>query len=259
MWIFAISLLQSARATTRLQVLIDRMVRPIKTKEATLAISVKTTGSLSANGVKMLVYGQAGAGKTSLIRTLPDPIVLSAEGGLLSIQDADLPFIEIASMDDLKEAFEWMSTPEGMNFKSVALDSISEIAEVVLNHEKKIAKDPRQAYGAMQEQMADIIRAFRDLPGRHVYMSAKLEKSTDEMGRILYAPSMPGNKTGQSLPYFFDEVLALRVEKDADGNTQRAIMCDSDGLWLAKDRSGKLGAWEAPDLGEIIAKIGGAA
>jgi phage nucleotide-binding protein len=256
--IYAVSLLLNATQAPKLQVLIERMVRPIKTKEATLAISVKTTGSLSANGVKMLVYGQAGAGKTSLIRTLPDPIVLSAEGGLLSIQDADLPFIEIASMDDLKEAFEWMSTTEGMKFKSVALDSISEIAEVVLNHEKKIAKDPRQAYGAMQEQMADIIRAFRDLPGRHVYMSAKLEKSTDEMGRILYAPSMPGNKTGQSLPYFFDEVLALRVEKDADGNTQRAIMCDSDGLWLAKDRSGKLGAWEAPDLGEIIAKIGGA-
>ena len=224
-----------------------------------MAISVKSTGGLASNGVKLLVYGQSGAGKTSLIPTLPDPIVLSAEGGLLSIQDADLPFIEIASMDDLKEAFEWMSTPEGLKFKSVALDSISEIAEVVLNHEKKIAKDPRQAYGAMQEQMADIIRAFRDLPGRHVYMSAKLEKSTDEMGRILYAPSMPGNKTGQSLPYFFEEVLALRVEKDADGNTQRAIMCDSDGLWLAKDRSGKLGAWEAPDLGEIIAKIGGAA
>lgn len=235
------------------------MVRPIKTKEATLAISVKTTGSLAANGVKMLVYGQAGAGKTSLIRSLPDPIVLSAEGGLLSIQDANLPYIEIASMEDLMEAHTWLTSGDGVHYKSVALDSISEIAEVVLNHEKKIAKDPRQAYGAMQEQMADIIRAFRDLPGRHVYMSAKLEKSQDEMGRILYAPSMPGNKTGQQLPYFFDEVLALRVEKDADGNTQRAIMCDSDGLWMAKDRSGKLGAWEAPDLGEIIAKIGGAA
>ena len=224
-----------------------------------MAISVKTTGSLSANGVKLLVYGQSGAGKTSLIPTLPDPIVLSAEGGLLSIQDADLPFIEINSIGDLMEAYSWLTSPEGQQYKSVALDSISEIAEVVLNAEKKIAKDPRQAYGAMQEQMADMIRAFRDLPGRHIYMSAKLEKSQDETGRILYAPSMPGNKTGQSLPYFFDEVLALRVEKDADGNTQRAIMCDSDGLWLAKDRSGKLGAWESPDLGEIIAKIGGAA
>lgn len=224
-----------------------------------MAISLKRTGSLSASGVKLLVYGQAGAGKTSLIKTLPQPIVLSAEGGLLSIQDADLPFIEIGSMDDLREAYQWLTGPEGQGYKSVALDSISEIAEVVLNTEKKATKDPRQAYGAMQEQMADIIRAFRDLPGRHVLMTAKLEKTQDEMGRVLYAPSMPGNKTGQQLPYFFDEVLALRVEKDGEGNTQRALMCDSDGLWLAKDRSGKLQAWEAPDLGEIINKIGGAA
>ena len=128
---------------------------------------------------------------------------------------------------------------------------------MVLNAEKKATKDPRQAYGAMQEQMADIIRAFRDLPGRHVYMSAKLEKTQDEMGRVLYAPSMPGNKTGQALPYFFDEVLALRVEKDGEGVTQRALMCDSDGLWLAKDRSGRLDQLEAPDLGAIIAKIQG--
>ena len=223
-----------------------------------MAINVKTTGSLAANGVKLLVYGQAGAGKTSLIRTLPNPIVLSAEGGLLSIHDANLPYIEISSMEMLQEAYQWLTqSGEGMSFGSVALDSISEIAEVVLNAEKKATKDPRQAYGAMQEQMADIIRAFRDLPGRHVYMSAKLEKTQDEMGRVLYSPSMPGNKTGQALPYFFDEVLALRVERDADGNSQRALMCDSDGLWLAKDRSGKLAAWEAPDLGEAINKIAG--
>jgi len=225
-----------------------------------MAINVKTTGSLSANGVKVLVYGQAGAGKTSLIKTLPSPIVLSAEGGLLSIQDADLPFIEISDMGTLQEAYKWLTeSDDAKAYKSVALDSISEIAEVVLNAEKKATKDPRQAYGAMQEQMADIIRAFRDLPGRHVYMSAKLEKTQDEMGRVLYAPSMPGNKTGQALPYFFDEVLALRVEKDGDGNTQRALMCDSDGLWLAKDRSGKLDMWEAPDLSAAFAKIGGKA
>ena len=223
-----------------------------------MAINVKRTGGLSSVGVKVLVYGQAGAGKTSLIKTLPSPIVLSAEGGLLSVQDADLPFIEVDGMETLKEAWLWLTeSKEAQAYKSVALDSISEIAEVVLNAEKKATKDPRQAYGAMQEQMADIIRAFRDLPNRHVYMSAKLEKSQDEMGRILYAPSMPGNKTGQSLPYYFDEVLALRIERDGEGNTQRALMCDGDGLWLAKDRSGKLAPWEAPDLGAIIAKIGG--
>ena len=224
-----------------------------------MAIKIKKTGSLAADGrVKVLVYGQAGAGKTSLIATLPSPIVLSAEGGLLSIQDADLPYIEIDSMQTLREAYQWLEqSAEAREFQSVALDSISEIAEAVLSDEKKSAKDPRQAYGAMQEQVAEMIRAFRDIAGRHVYMTAKLEKSADEMGRVSYAPSMPGNKAGQALPYFFDEVLALRVERDAEGAQHRVLLCDGDGQWLAKDRSGKLDAWEAPDLGEVIRKIGG--
>lgn len=225
-----------------------------------MAIVLKNTRDVHASGIKVLVYGHAGSGKTSLIPTLPSPVVLSAEGGLLSIAGVDVPYIEINSMASLKDAYEWAaSSAEAASFQSVALDSISEIAEVVLNYEKKNTKDPRAAYGAMQEQMAEIIRAFRDLPGRHVYMTAKLDKATDEQGRVLYSPSMPGNKTGQSLPYFFDEVFALRVEKDAEGHPVRALMTQSDGLWQAKDRSGRLDPWEAPDLGAIIAKIGGAA
>jgi len=219
-----------------------------------MAISLKRTSGLTANGVKLLVYGPAGAGKTSLIKTLPSPVVLSAEGGLLSIQDADLPYLEITSMEDLREAYSWVLESE---YKSVALDSISEIAEVCLNHEKKVNKDPRAAYGEMQTTMAEAIRSFRDLP-KHVLMTAKLEKSQDELGRMLYSPSMPGNKTGQALPYQFDIVAALRVEKGAEGATQRALMCDTDGLWQAKSRVRGVEGWESPDLGEIISKAKGA-
>lgn len=223
-----------------------------------MAINLRNTNDVSVNGVKVLVYGQAGAGKTHLIRTLPRPVILSAEGGLLSLQGTGIPYVEINNLTTLTEAYKWLTdSNETKDFDCVALDSISEIAEVVLSSEKKTAKDPRQAYGAMADQMTDLIRAFRDLPGKHVYFSAKMEKTQDEMGRMLYYPSLPGNKVGQQLPYFFDEVLALRVERDSEGATQRALMCESDGLWLAKDRSGKLSPWEEPDLGVIISKIGG--
>ena len=222
-----------------------------------MSIDLKNTADAHSDGVKILVYGHAGVGKTTLSTTMPNPVIISAEGGLLSIKDASIPYIEVKSMDDLKEAYAWLISKEGEKYDSVIIDSLSEISEVILIHEKTLNKDGRAAYGEMAVQMLALIRSFRDLKGKNVLMTAKVEKSQDESGRMLYAPSMAGNKVGQALPYFFDLVVALRVEKDADGIAQRALMCDSDGLWLAKDRSGKLQSWEQPDISEIITKIGG--
>ena len=223
-----------------------------------MAIKLTTTAQAAQNGIKAIVYGLAGAGKTTLARTAPEPIIIiSAEGGMLSLHDVDLPVIEVSTMDDVHEAYSFLTdSDEAKGFRWVMLDSISEIAEVVLNAEKKIAKDPRQAYGAMQEQMADMVRAFRDLPDRHVLMTAKMERIKDEVsGAMLYSPSMPGTKMGPSLPYYFDEVFALRVERDADGQPTRAIQTQSDFQYVCKDRSGKLEMYEEPNLAVIAGKI----
>lgn len=221
-----------------------------------MAINIRSTNTITTSSLKVLVYGQAGAGKTTLIKTLPKPLILSAEGGLLSLRNENLPFVEIKSMLDLQEVYIWLrDSEESKQFESVALDSISEIAEVVLGSEKAATKDSRQAYGAMQDQMTALIRAFRDLPERHVYFSAKIERQQNELGQLLHSPAMPGQKLGQMLPYFFDEVFALRITPDKDGSPTRMLMCVSDGIWTAKDRSGVLAPWEPADLGAVITKI----
>jgi phage nucleotide-binding protein len=223
-----------------------------------MAITLKSTRDAALDGIKILVHGPAGAGKTSLCGTTGgSTLIISAESGLLSLRAFDIPVLEVKTLDQLYEAYQFVTeTDEGKAFQWVCLDSISEIAEVVLNHEKKTAKDPRQAYGALAEKMTDILRAFRDLPGRNVYFACKQERTKDEQsGAMLYFPSMPGNMLKQGVGYFFDEVFALRVEKDADGNPTRWLQTNRDYNYEAKDRSGSLDMFEPADLSAIAAKI----
>ena len=47
-----------------------------------MAVNIQSTANVAASGVKILAYGQAGAGKTVLAATLPNPNALPEEGCL---------------------------------------------------------------------------------------------------------------------------------------------------------------------------------
>jgi phage nucleotide-binding protein len=223
-----------------------------------MAIRLTTTSQAAQlHGVKILTYGKAGMGKTTLCATAPTPIILSAEAGLLSLRGHEIPVIEIKTIEDLQEAYQWATeSAEAAHFETVCLDSLSEIAEVVLLNAKRVTKDPRQAYGALIEKMGNTVRAFRDLSGKHVYMSAKQESVKDETaGTTLYGPSMPGAKLGGQLPYLFDEVFRLNIGRTPDGVEYRYLQTRPDFQSDAKDRSGSLDAMEQADLTAIINKI----
>jgi hypothetical protein len=233
-----------------------------------------TQQAATGSGVKCLTYAPAGYGKTMLCATAPAPFLLSAESGLLSLrrpniervfgpgrQDIcyDIPGAEIKSMDDLNEAYLWLKgSAESRYFLTVEIDSITEIAEVLLAKERKINKDPRQAYGELITKMMQLLRDFRDLPGKHVYMSAKMEPFRDEAtGSTKYGPSMPGTKLGVQLPYLFDEVFRMGTGVDQQGQPFRFLQTQPDAQYEAKDRSGALAPIEYPHLYSVFNKIAG--
>lgn len=227
-----------------------------------------TNASASSDGVKVLVYAESGAGKTILCATAPTPVIISAESGLLSLRKKniervygvntpgvsyDIPVVQVLTIEDLYAAYEYVLNSQ---FGTVCLDSLTEIGEVILANEKTLVKDPRKAYGEMMERVAGLVRAFRDIRGKHVYMSSKIEAVKDELtGAVRWGPSMPGAKLAQMLPYYFDEVWRLAVGRDKEGKVLRFLQTQPDQQSTAKDRSGSLEMYELPHLGHCFSKI----
>ena len=223
-----------------------------------MAIEFKSPAmSVLAQGIMMLIYGPAGSGKTVMCATAGEAtLIISTEAGLLSIKDAPdtVQIAECNTRADVEEVLTFLENNKRPAW--VCVDSISEIAEVVLAEELKKNKDPRKAYGELAVIMTNIIKRFRDLTNTNILMTAKLDRVQDGMSTaMLYGPGMPGQKMGQALPYFFDLGGALRGDKDNEGKLVRALQTNRDGQWDAKDRSGKLEVYEHPNLAQIKAKI----
>ena len=207
-----------------------------------MAVHITTTQQAAQlHGIKCLVYGKSGAGKTKLAATAPAPIILSAESGILSLREYQIPMIQIRTVAELTEAHQWaQNSAEARQFATIYIDSISEIGEVVLANAKAQVKDPRQAYGELIEKMMMTIKAFRDLPGKNVVMAAKQEPIKDEMtGIVQYGPSMPGSKLGPQLPYLFDEVFRLVLGIVSEKGLLKGRIRGVDSTYLQADASMK--------------------
>lgn len=224
---------------------------------------IKLRDAIRPESPKIIVYGNSGMGKTTLIGSLPGKVlIVSAESGLLSLSfaanDDRFDVVEVQTIDDLINVHRMLAAA-GHGYDWCCIDSASEVAEVVLAAEKKKAADPRQAYGAVIERMTALFRAFRDLP-IGVYFSAKRAAIKDEgTGRVTYGISMPGAKLGEAVPYLFDEVFHLTAVDEDDGTGKRVsvryLQTAGDSRVVAKDRSGALAPFEPADLGAVIEKL----
>lgn len=227
--------------------------------------------AIEDNGLKMMAYGFAGSGKTVLCSTTgQSTIILSAEAGLLSLKKVLkekpalkklIKVIQIKNIDDLQNALDLFIDSDERICNWICLDSISEIAEVILAEEKLTEKDKRAAYGNLTDRCMDILRKFRDLPEYNVLMTAKMVRSEDENGKNYFGPSFPGKGVAQNIPYMLDEVFVLRVEEQEDENgdlvNTRFLQTVIDSKYYAKDRSGELNDFEKPNIAKIFKKIRG--
>lgn len=222
-----------------------------------MAIKIKSTKDVHTNGIKLVLYGASGTGKTVMSAAAPNPIFISAEKGLLSLADQDIPYMEVKTIKSMEEAYKFCSTCE---YDTIVVDSLSEVTQACLDEftrkmtaESSSGKiDKRQAYGKIAEKIGNMIRNFRDLDGKNVIFIAKERKvEDDDSGTVTFEAYLPGKVLPFDLPYLVDEVFCLQMNRKGE----RFIQTQGDLKRICKDRSGTLDNPEVPDFNIIFDKI----
>lgn len=249
-------------------------------------------------GIKGVIFGKSGIGKTSLLWTLDadTTLFMDMEAGDLAIEgwngDSIRPrtwqqcrdfavFIggpNPALRDDqsygeahYKAVCEKFGDPAALDkYDTIFVDSITVAGRLCFQwckgqpqafSEKTGKPDTRGAYGLHGQEMIAWLTHLQHTRGKNIWFVGILDEKTDDFNRKVFLPQIEGSKTGLELPGIVDQVVTMAEITAEDGSKFRAFVNHTLNPYgfPAKDRSGRLEVLEEPHLGKLMAKIKGPA
>lgn len=243
-------------------------------------------------GVKALILGPYGIGKTSLLRTLdaPKTLFVDGEAGDLAVQDVPADTLRPETWPDCRDlaafiggpnpalpahapysqahyeaAVAALGSPQALDkYETVFADSITKLSRLCLQWAQQQPEafnqqgkpDLRGAYGLLGREMLGWVTQLQHVRSKNVIFTCAMEQVKDDFGRLVWEPHIEGSKTGRELPGIVDEVISYTLLDDGEGALYRGFVTHKDNPFglPAKDRSGRLDLIEEPHLGKLIAK-----
>lgn len=247
-------------------------------------------------GIKGVIFGKSGIGKTSLLWTLNSSTALffDLEAGDLAIEgwpgDTIRPrtwqecrdfavFIggpnpalredQVYSQAHYDAVCEQFGEPSSLDkYETVFIDSITVAGRLCFQwakgqpqafSERTNKPDMRGAYGLHGQEMIGWLTHLQHTRGKNIWFVGILDEKLDDFNRKVFTPQIDGSKTGNELPGIVDEVISMAEIAEGDREPYRAFVCQTLNPYgfPAKDRSGRLDVIEEPHLGRLMEKISG--
>lgn len=206
-------------------------------------------------GISFLVHGPSKSGKTWLGESSPAPrLILDAEGGTRFLQTKKIVWdprqappeadgswetclVYVRDYSVLASVYAWLQSGKHP-FRSVVLDSISEVQQRCID---AIAGDEQmkmQQWGELARKVSALVRAYRDLlvhptnPLRAVVLIAMTKEVNGKQ-----TPYVQG-QLATTLPFFIDCVFYMKAQMDESGNFINYVLTKPHDMYDCGDRTG---------------------
>ena len=244
-------------------------------------------------GIKAVILGPSGIGKTTLLKTLDAKTTLffDLEAGDLAVEGWQGDAIRPRTWDECRNLAALIAGPnpalrpeqnysqahfDHVNsdgaaasfdaYSTIFIDSITVAGRLCFQwaqgqpeafSEKTGKPDTRGAYGLHGREMVAWLSQMQHARNKTVVFVGILDQKEDDYGRTQWVAQIEGSKVGREMPGIVDQVISYQELQTDDGVKYRGLVCTSPNPWgyPAKDRSGRLEMIEKPDLGELFAKI----
>lgn len=211
---------------------------------------------MSTTTMTLVVHGDSGVGKSWLADTAPAPrLILDAEGGTKwtpskkgywsplkekpPAAPADTTVVSVKDFQTLATVTQWLQSGQHP-FRSVVLDSLTEIQKRCLDNIVGVEAADQRAWGELLRKMEGLVRTYRDLTFNNgKSLAAVVFVCGSQVKDGVTRPHVQG-QLGITLPYFVDVMGYLYVQANEDGQLIRKLLTQPVGGYAAKDRTGRL-------------------
>lgn len=229
-----------------------------------------------------LIHGESKVGKSTLGNTAPAPrLIMDAEGGskflpgrkvVWDVRNTAPPeadgtwetcIVTVREFADVRRVYEWLNSGRH-GFKSLVIDSISEVQKRCVDDLAGTEQMSQQAWGALLRAMEDLVRKMRDLTSHPTQplSAVVLIAMTREMNGKM-RPYVQG-QLATTMPYFLDvigflEVVAVPNTEDPTqppAKYRRLVVSPNDRVEAGERVQGRLGefVWH-PNIETMIDSI----
>jgi len=220
-------------------------------------------------GAKILIIGQSGVGKTSLLRTMPPQMLektlfVDIEAGGIAVSDLKvanvrprrweecrdfgcalggfnpaLPATAAYSEAHFNEVMKNPAFAQLTSYQNLFVDSLTAVSRLSFAWAEQQPeaftdrgrKDLRAIYGLHARTMLGWLNQLQHARERNVIFVAVLEKNVDDLNIASWQPQIEGGKTGRELPAIVDEIITMQWIDFGDRKPLRAFVCTNPNPW----------------------------
>ena len=178
-----------------------------------MAIQIKKY-SPTEHRLKALIYWNAKTWKTTFAGTAPRPLFICAENGLLSIANKAPDFVEVKTLQELKDLYKRLKETKP-DYDTIVIDSLSEISKIIKDNltnqgsKQMILRD----WWVFSEEMMQAVRQIVNLP-YHVVCIVHTKEVLDEAGAIQFYELSIETKAKNEVTRYFDVIGFSHIDKE---------------------------------------------